>query len=149
MKVILKEDVKKLGQKGEVVNVSDGYARNFLFKGNLAVPLTESNLKTLETERKSQEKKTQRLESSAREMAEKLGGFTFRVKAKAGDEGKLFGSVTSQDLVDAIKAQSGFEISKKTLSIDDHVKFLGKYNAKIKLHPKVTAAVKFEVIQES
>ncbi len=148
MKVILKEEVKKLGQRGDIVNVSDGYARNFLFRRNLAVSATDSNLKELETEKQIQNKKNQRLEDSARETAARLEEKTFLIRAKSGSEGKLFGSVTTQDISDALKKQGGFDIPKKDISLDEHIKHLGKYSAKVKLYRKVYGTINFEVVEE-
>ena len=148
MKVILKEDVKKLGQKGAVVNVSDGYARNFLFTRKLAVPMTEENLRILEGEKKRNEKRERQLFDRAKVEAEKLSGMIFKIKAKSGEEGKLFGSVTSQDIADAIAEQSEFKIDKRDIRLEEHIKYLGKYKVKVKIHPKVTTEICFEVIKE-
>lgn len=148
MQVILKQDVKDLGEKGKMVNVADGYARNFLFPRKLAIPVNKSTLKTFKTEVSDKEHKEQRELERAKEKAEQLSKVKFIIHAKAGDEGKLFGSVTAQDVVDAVKKQFDYEISKRKLQMEDHVKFLGKYVAKYKLASKVTANINFEVVEE-
>jgi len=148
MKVILKEDVKSLGTRGNVVNVASGYARNYLFPRKLAIAMTKSSMKALKTEKKDHEQKDKRALRVAKEMAEKIADITFKIKAKAGEEGKLFGSVTSQDVVDTIKEQSDFEFEKRKLQMEEHIKYLGKYTAKTKIHPHVIATINFEVIEE-
>ena len=148
MKVILKQDVKKLGTKGSVVNVSDGYARNFLFPRKLAIPYTESSKKSLEAEKKDQERRNRRILEHAKEKAKKLESSVLTIKAKSGEEGKLFGSVTTQDLSDTIKQQLGFDIPKKDIKLKEHIKYLGKYTAEVKLHPKVKTKINFEVVKE-
>ena len=148
MKVILKQDVKDVGEKGKIVNVSDGFARNFLFPRKLAVAVTKSTMKSYNIEQKDHEKKEKRALTRAKEKADKLSKLNFRIGAKSGEEGKLFGSVTSQDLVDIVKKEADFELSKKKLQMEDHIKFLGKYTAKYKLMKGVVATINFEVVEE-
>jgi large subunit ribosomal protein L9 len=148
VKVILKDDVKTLGERGQVVNVSDGYARNFLFPRKLAVAVTESNMKALETEKKDLDSKHKRTLTIAKQQAENLSKVKVKIKAKCGDKGKLFGSITSQDLADAIKKQAGQDIPKKKISLDTPIKYLGEYKVKARIHPDVTAEICFEVVEE-
>lgn len=148
MQVILKQDVKDVGEKGKIVNVADGFARNFLFPRKLAIPVNKSTIKTFNTEKSDREHKEQRELEKAKEKAEQLSKVKFIIHAKAGDEGKLFGSVTAQDVVDAVKKQFDYEISKRKLQMEDHIKFLGKYAAKYKLANKVIADINFEVVEE-
>jgi large subunit ribosomal protein L9 len=148
MKVILKEDVKKLGNKGDVVNVADGHARNLLFPRGLAEPYTESSKKKLESEKKDQKEKTDRLLKKAQEEAQELSENPIVIKAKAGEHGKLFGSVTSPDITAALKKSTGFEIDKKDVSIDEPIRHTGTHEVKVKLHKNVTATVKVQVVEE-
>ena len=148
MKVILREDVKTLGTKGQIVNVSDGYYRNFLAPKKLAIPVTDSSLKELETEKKDLDNKNKRNLAHAKEQAEKLSKVKVKIKAKCGDKGKLFGSITSQDVADAIKKQAGQDIPKKKISMDTAIKYVGEYKVKAKIHPDVTAEITFEVVEE-
>lgn len=148
MKVILKDDVKDLGEKGAIVNVSDGYARNFLFPRKLATPVTESSMKALMAEKKAQEDKNKRTLQQAKEKAESLSAIKFKIKAKAGEKGKLFGSVTNQDLCNAIKEQAGFEIPKRKVLLEEPIKYLGEYSVKARVHPDVIATINFEVVEE-
>lgn len=148
MKVILKENVKTLGEKGEVVNVSDGYARNFLFPRKLAISATDGTMTSLKVEQKDHEVKLKRNLEMARETAEKLEAVTFKIKVKCGDKGKLFGSITSQDIADVVKQQGKVEINKKKITMDESIKFVGSYTVKARIHPEVTANLKVEIIQE-
>lgn len=148
MKVILKQDVKNLGEQDSIVNVSDGYARNFLFPRKLAIPANESALKIHSTEKKDKQDKLNRAKRLAQEKADKIAQKTFIIKAKSGEEGKLYGSVTRQDVCDAVQAQEKMSIDKKKLKMDDNIKYLGKYSAQYKLHKEVTAVINFEVIEE-
>jgi large subunit ribosomal protein L9 len=148
MKVILKEDVKKLGNKGDVVNVADGHARNLLFPRGLAEPYTESTKKKLETEKQSQKEKIERLLRKAQEEAKELSEKNFIIKAKTGGSGKLFGSVTNQDIAEVIKKGTGYDIDKRDINIEEPIKHTGSHNVKVKLHKKVTATVKVEVVEE-
>jgi large subunit ribosomal protein L9 len=148
MKVILKEDVKKLGKKGDVVNVADGHARNLLFPKGLAEPFTESSKKRLETEKQGQKDKADRLLKKAQDEAKELGEKKIVVKAKSGESGKLFGSVTSPDIASAIKKDTGYEIDKRDILIDEPIRHTGFHEVKIKLHKNVTATVKVEVVEE-
>ncbi len=147
MKVILKQDVKALGKKGDLVNASDGYARNFLFPKGLAV---EANATAMnEFNSKETAKKFHKAEEvkAATADAQKLEGKTFHLKAKAGANGKLFGSVTNKEVAEEIVKQTKLDIDKKKVSIGDPIKMLGERTAVIKLHPKVTAEVKVKIVE--
>jgi len=148
MKVILKDSVKDLGEKGQVVKVANGYARNFLFPKKLAVPATKSAMKALMTEKKDRDAKVKRAERLAKEKADRLEQFKFKITAKTGGEGKLYGSITNHDIADAITKQSEFEIDKRKIVLDEPIKYLGEYSVKAKIHPEVTVTIKFEIVEE-
>lgn len=147
MKVILLQDVKSVGKKGELVNASEGYAKNFLFPKKLAVEATKSNLNDFELKQKSEEKRKQEELESAQQMAEALKDQIVTIKVKTGGNGKLFGSVTNKEVADAIVEQTKQDIDKKKVSIGDPIKMVGERTATIKLHPKVTAEVTIKIVE--
>ncbi|EIW00190.1 50S ribosomal protein L9 [Thermoanaerobacter siderophilus] len=147
MKVILVKDVKNVGRAGEIVNVSDGYGRNYLLPRGLAIEATESNIKVLNEKKKAEEKKRQQELEEAKEMAQKLSNLSLVLKVKAGENGKLFGSITSKDVEEALK-EKGFDIDKKKISFDETVKTTGTYYVDIKLYQGVIAKVKVDVVTE-
>jgi len=147
VKVILRKDVAALGDAGEVVAVKNGYANNFLIPQGMATRATEGTLRALETEKKQQAKKMELLRKSARDLAAKIEQMTLKIQAKAGDSGKLFGTVTSADISEVLKAQ-GVEIDRRKITIEAPVKALGKYEAEAKLFSDVTVKVSFEVEAE-
>jgi len=144
MKVILKEDVKKLGSKGDVVDVADGYARNYLFPRALAAEATKGKMKEI----KEQEAKKKRLKSEKREEAEKLKSKLesekFVLKVKAGEQGRLFGSVNTKDIAEAA-SEKGYNIDKRKIELNDSIKNLGVHNIKVKLYDDITAELKIDV----
>ncbi|NTV06742.1 MAG: 50S ribosomal protein L9 [Chlorobiaceae bacterium] len=147
MKVILRNNVATLGDAGEVVAVKNGYANNFLIPQGMAIRATEGTLKALETEKKQQTKKIELQRKSAREHAQKIEQMSLKVFAKAGDSGKLFGTVTSADIADALKAQ-GIDIDRRKITIEAPIKSLGKYEADAKIFQDITVKVHFEVEAE-
>ncbi|TAL57414.1 MAG: 50S ribosomal protein L9 [Bacteroidetes bacterium] len=149
MQVILKEDVKNLGSKHELVKVRPGYARNFLFPNGFAVEATEGRRKEVAEIAKQRAHKEEKLRKEAEKIADFLKNIILKVGAKAGEKGKIFGSVTSIQISEAIK-KSGYDVDRKNISIDneDNIKTLGTYTAKVKLHKEVTVAVNFEVVAE-
>jgi len=147
MKVILKEDVKNLGVTGSVVNVADGYARNFLIPRNLAVEANVKNIRALQHEKRKIEEKARKKTNAARELAERLAVTTFVIPARAGEEEKLFGSITSMDIAEALKTK-GFEIDKKKIILDEPIKRLGSFTINIKLQSDVTAHMNVTVVPE-
>jgi large subunit ribosomal protein L9 len=147
VKVILRKDVAALGDAGEVVAVKNGYANNYLIPQGMAIRATEGTLKALETERKQQVKKVEMLRKTARELAAKIEQMTLKVFAKAGESGKLFGTVTSGDIADALKAQ-GIEIDRRKITLEAPVKTLGKYEADAKVFSDVAVKISFEVEAE-
>lgn len=148
MKVILLQDVKGQGKKGDVVNVSDGYARNFLFPKNLAAEATTGNMKTLEQQNKAKQLKKQQELDEAKELAAKIEKLTVEIKAKAGEGGRLFGSVTSKDIIEAVEKNYKMKLDKKKLVLPDPIRELGVKNLEIKVYPGVVAKLKVQVTEE-
>jgi len=147
MKVILLEDVKSVGKKGELVNASDGYAKNFLFPKKLAVEATKSNLNDFELKQKAEAKRKKEELEQAQNMAKELENKTVTVKVKTGENGKLFGSVTNKEVAEEIVKQTGMEIDKKKVSIGEPIKMVGERTAVIKLHPKVSAEITIKIVE--
>ena len=147
MKVILREDVKKIGKAGDLVNVSDGYARNYLFPRELAVEATAGEMKTLKAKQEKEENKIKKQEAEAKKAAERLKEAVIIVKAKVGEGGRLYGSVTNKDIADAIKASIGFEVDKRKIELNEQVKTLGEYSAHIRLFHDVSVEVRFAVTE--
>lgn len=147
MKVILKDDVKNLGLLGEIVNVSDGYARNYLVPKKLAIEANPKNVKEFEHHKRSILQKAAKIKEEMSANAEKLSSVSLTIKAKAGEEDRLFGTITTMQISDALK-DKGFDIDKKKISILEPIKRLGTYDIPIKIHPEVTAKVILNVISE-
>ncbi|MDX2136182.1 MAG: 50S ribosomal protein L9 [Saprospiraceae bacterium] len=147
MEVILLDHIEKVGAKHEVVKVRDGYGRNYLIPQGLAIVANKSNLAQLEGMRKQAAKKEEAVVAAFREVADKLKGIALRIAAKAGDSGRLFGSVTASHIADAMKAR-GVDAEKRIIEMPDEVKELGKYTAIVKFHPQVVVELPFEVVSE-
>ena len=145
MKVILLEDVKSLGKKGEIVNVNDGYARNFILPKKLGLEATSKNLNDLKLQKQNDEKVAQEKLDAAKALAEKIKEKSITVKIQAGVEGKVFGSISRKEIAAAVKEQLGYDIDKKKIVIPDAIKSLGTYNVNIKLHKDVTATLAVKV----
>jgi len=148
MKVILLEDVKNVGKKGTIINAKDGYARNFLFPKNLAIEATDVNLKNLENAKKQKEAKEKEILEEAKQLEEKLMQITIVIKTKTGENGKLFGSITTKELAEILEKDYGFVFDKKKLELDDTIKSVGEYFVKVRLHPTVNAKVKVIVTEK-
>jgi large subunit ribosomal protein L9 len=144
VKVILRKDVAALGDAGEVVAVKNGYANNFLIPQGLAIRATEGTLKALDTEKKQQARKVEMQRRNARELAQKIEQMALKVYAKAGESGKLFGTVTAGDIADALKGE-GIEVDRRKITLEAPVKALGKYEADARLFTDVSVKVHFEV----
>lgn len=142
MKVILLEDVKTLGKKGEIVNVNDGYARNFILPKKLGMEATAKNMNDLKLQKANEEKVAQEILQEAKELAAKLEAGKVEVSIKVGEGGRTFGSVSSKEIAAAVKEQMGYEIDKKKIQLKDAIKGLGEHGVPVKLHPKVTAELK-------
>lgn len=147
MEVILLQDVEKLGVRGKIVKVADGYGRNYLLPKKLAVAATSQNRKWVEQQRVKFLKLEAKEKAEAEELAKLLQGATVVVYRKAGEKGTLFGSVTAMDIAERLAAQ-GFNIDKRRIHLDPPLKVLGEYDVPVKLHPEVTAAVKVKVESE-
>ncbi len=147
MKVILKDDVKGLGNMGQIVDVSDGYARNFLIPKGIALEANVKNMKALEHQKRIIQEKAKKIMNQAKDLSTKMANLNVVIKAKAGEEEKLFGSVTSMDIAEAFKNQ-GIDIDKKKIILEEPIKRLGTYSVNIKLHPEVTTTVNVQVVPE-
>lgn len=145
MKVILLEDVKSHGKKGEIVEISDGYARNFIIPKKLGVEATSKNMNDLKLKKANDEKVAKEQLDAAKAFAKELEEKTVTVKMKSGEGGRTFGSISSKEIVQAAKDQFGLEIDKKKVQIPDAIKSLGTYEVKVKLHPNVTGTLKVHV----
>lgn len=145
MKVILLEDVKSLGKKGEIVNVNDGYARNFILPKKLGLEATSKNLNDLKLQKQNDEKVAQEKLDAAKALAEEIKEKSITVKIQAGVEGKVFGSISSKEIATEAKKQLNMDIDKKKIVIPDVIKSLGTYNVNIKLHKDVTATLTVKV----
>lgn len=145
MKVILLEDVKTLGKKGEIVNVNDGYARNYILPKKLGLEANGKNLNDLKLQQKNEEKVAREKLEAAQALANELSDKSITVKIQAGVEGKVFGSISSKEIALEAKRQLNLEIDKKKIVIPDAIKSLGTYNVNIKLHKDVTATLAVKV----
>ena len=148
MKVILKQDVKGSGKKGDMVNVSDGYARNFLLKKGLAVEATAQTISEKKAKDASALHHAEQEYLAAQKKAEALNGKIVKVTAKAGESGRLFGSVTSKEIAKALQEQYSINADKRKIALDLEIKAFGTYNFTLKLHPKVTANMKVSVSEK-
>ena len=145
MKIILLEDVKSLGKKGEIVTVSDGYARNMILPKKLGLEATGKNLNDLKLQNQNAEKVAQENLEAARNFAEELKDKKVEVKMKAGEGGRTFGSISTKEIAEAAKKQLGLELDKKKMILKDPIKSLGTYEIQIKLHPQVTGTFSVHV----
>jgi large subunit ribosomal protein L9 len=148
MDVILLEDVKSLGKKGELVSVNDGYARNFILKKKLGVEATAKNKNDLKLQKANEEKIQKEILEEAKRFAEELKDKSVEIKIKTGEGGRTFGSVSTKEIAEAAKQQLGYEIEKKKMQLDVPVKACGTYRVKIKLHPKVTGELVVKVSEK-
>ena len=148
MEVILLEDVKALGKKGQIVKVNEGYARNFILKKKLGIEATAANLNDLKLQNANNEKIAKEKLDSAKSLAEKMKEISVTVGIKTGAGGKVFGSVSAKEIAEAAKKQLGLEIDKKKLVLPEPIKSLGTHIVKVKLHPEVTAELSVKVTEE-
>lgn len=147
MQVILKEDVKNVGQIGQILNVKDGYARNFLVPQGLAVEANPKNVKALEHEKRKIQEIARKKKAGAEDLSAKISAANVIIKAKVGEEDKLFGAVTAMDIADALKA-AGIEVDKKKISLEEPIKRVGNYTVAVKIHSDVTANLTVQVVSE-
>ncbi len=146
MKVILRQDFENLGKFGDIVDVKDGYARNFLIPRKIALPATPGNIRMIETEKKQKAFKLERERLSALNLAEKLSNLEITIPMRAGENERLFGSVTAQMISNEL-SKLGFEIDRKKIMLDEPIKMLGSYEIPIKLHSDVSVKIKVNVVQ--
>ena len=147
MELILRDDVDKLGRRGDVVKVKDGYARNFLLPRGLGMPVTAANKAMVEKERKAHEARLAKEKAEFESLAARIGGLRFVAPRKVGENDVLYGSVTSGDIAEFLKSK-GIEIDKRKVHLDEPIKHLGEHEVKVRLHPEVTASVRLLVTKE-
>jgi large subunit ribosomal protein L9 len=147
MEVILREDIEKLGHRGEVVKVAPGYARNFLLPKKLAVAATASNKKIVEQERDAYLRREAKAQNEAEDLGRMLSGLTVTISQRAGEEGHLFGSVTAKDIADGLERQN-YTIDRRKIQLDDPIKNTGEYKVPVRLHREVTVEVAVNVVAE-
>jgi large subunit ribosomal protein L9 len=145
MRIVLRDDVDNLGKKGEVVDVADGYARNFLVPRGLALKASAGSQKQADAMRRNREVRESREREAAQALAAQFEGRTITIKARAGGEGRLFGSVTSVDIAEAVQKQTGAEIDRRKLTLDEPLKEIGGADVMVRLHPDVVATIHVEV----
>ena len=148
MKVILMEDVKKLGKKGEIIEVNDGYARNFILPKKLGLEANGKNLNDLKLQNANKEKLAKEQLEAAKEFGRELETKTVLVQMKAGEGGRVFGSVSTKEIAQAAKAQCGMEIDKKKIQLTEPIKSFGVFEVSVKLHPQVTGTLRVKVQEE-
>lgn len=149
MKVILLQDVKSLGKKGEIVNVNDGYARNFILPKKLGVEATGKNLNDLKLQKNNEKKVAQENLEAAKKLAAELAEGKVELAIKVGEGGRAFGSVSSKEIAAAVKEQMNLEVDKKKIQLKEAIKSLGTHIVSVKLHPEVTAELKVVVKEEA
>ncbi|SHJ78176.1 LSU ribosomal protein L9P [Anaerobranca californiensis DSM 14826] len=147
MKVIMLQTVKKVGKQGEIIEVSEGYARNFLIPKGYAVEASKGNVKVLDDKKQAEQRKKEKELKEAKEYAEKISNIKLEILTKAGEGGKLFGSVTSKEIA-SLLADKGIKVDKRKIELPEPIKSLGEYNIPIKLHREVTATVKLVIIPQ-
>lgn len=145
MKVILLKDVKGQGKKGDVVNVSIGYARNFLLKNNQAKEATPGNLKALQAKQRKDANAEQQEKDDAEQLKEKLANLTVELKAKAGEAGRLFGSITNKQIAEVLKKDYGIKVDRRKIELDQPIRALGTVTIPVKLHSEVTGSIKVHI----
>ena len=148
MRVILTQDVKNIGKREEIVNVSDGYYRNYLQPRNLAVPAEGTHLAQWESRRKNEASKSAKQEADAKSLASRLSEITVNIKGKVGTGSRLYGSITSADIADALEKQTGIKIDKRKIELTDPIKSLGEFDVPIRLHKEAIAHMKVQVAGE-
>jgi len=149
MKVIFLKDVKGKGKKGEIKNVADGYAHNFLLKNNFAVEANQASISALDGQKRKEDKHAEQVLEDAKQLKEKLEAITIEIKAKSGDGGRLFGSITTKQVAEQLQKNHGIKLDKRKMELDDAIRALGFTNVPVKLHQEVVATLKVHVIEET
>lgn len=147
MKIILLQDEKKLGKKGDIIEASEGYARNYILPKKIGVEATPKNMNDLKLQKANEDKRAMELLDAAKALAAQLEGRQVVVKIKAGEGGRAFGSVSTKDIAEAFKAQHNLEIDKKKIQLQDGLKSFGAYEVPVKLHPQVTGKLNVKVTE--
>lgn len=148
MKVIFLKDVKGKGKKGEVKDVSVGYARNYLLKNNLAIEATAGNMKALDAKKRKNAQEEQEEKEEAIDLKDKLAELTIEVKAKSGEGGRLFGSITNKQIAETLKKEYGHKIDRRKIELDEPIRALGYTTVPVKLHPEVSGSIKVHVSEQ-
>ena len=148
MKVILKKDVKGLGKKEQMVEVSDGYAKNFLLPKGVAVLANATNVNIMKTKKEAEKRKKEKEIENANKLAKEIKNIQLEIKAKSGGAGRLFGSITSKDIVEKLKQDFNIDIDKRKLNLQDSIKTLGEHDIEIKLYTNINTKLKVKVIEE-
>jgi large subunit ribosomal protein L9 len=148
MKIILQKEVEKLGAPGDVVDVADGYARNFLIPRKLAVPATRGGVKHAQTMKQAHEARVEKAAAEARELADRLTASPLRLGAKAGEDGRLFGSITANHVADELQRATGVEIDKRRVNLSEPIRSIGTHEVQVHLHPEVEVTVTVEVVEQ-
>ncbi|UCE78594.1 MAG: 50S ribosomal protein L9 [Nitrospiraceae bacterium] len=148
MRIILREDVSTIGKIGDIIDVSDGYARNYLLPKKLAIEANKKNIREFEHYKNAMLRKAEKVKQASQSVADRLASTTLTIKATSGNDGKLFGAVTNIDIAEALKAE-GFEIDRKKISLEEPIKRLGTHSVTVKLHPEISSQVSIEVIADS
>lgn len=149
MKVIFLKDVKGKGKKGEIKNVADGYAHNFLLKNNLAIEANQATISKLDGQKKKEQKEADHERQEAEQLKEKLESLTIELTAKSGEGGRLFGSITTKQVATALEKKHGIKLDKRKMELDDAIRALGYTNIPVKLHHDVTATLRVHVTEEA
>jgi len=147
MKLILQQEVKGLGKKGDIIEASEGYARNYLLPRKLAIPATAVNVNAVSQQKSAVIRRQQQLLDEVRVMAAQLAKVVVTVAVKTGEGGKLFGAVTAKDISDALAREHGIEIDKRKIELKEPIKMVGVYSAVIKLHPEISAQIQVKVVE--
>ena len=148
MEVILREDIEKLGSRGQIVKVADGYARNFLLPKRLAVVATEANKKIVEQERQAHLRREAKEKAAAEDLAKMMAGTVLTIAQKAGEQEQLFGSVTAKDIAEAL-VQQGYHVDRRKIHLEDPIKQLGDFKVPVRLHREVTVEITVQVVPEA
>ena len=148
MKVIFLKDLKGQGKKGEIKEVSEGYATNFLFKQGVAAPASDSNVKVLDNQKKSELKKKENEKQQAQQLADRLKELSLTIRSKAGEGGRLFGSITTKHIAEELEKQHRITIDKRKMLREEPIRTLGRVHIPIKLYPDVTATLQVEIVEE-
>ena len=148
MKVILKADIKGVGKKDQIINASDGYATNYLFPKNLAVPADKGNMNNLNSKKSSEEHRKELEREEARQNAKKIEGIMLKMLVKSGENGRVFGSVTSKEIAEALDKQYKIKVDKKKIMLSEPIKTLGMFNVEIKLYESISAKLKINIIAQ-